>query len=287
MLKTLFAAVLTATAIAGAAAAAAAAPAQAERPCAVDAPCEAGGGEYALAFPPDWDGETPLRAILFYHGHNSSMASTMRSAGLRQSFTEQGWLLIAPQGERAGGDGPRRWPARPDARWRDDMAYTLTVLDDVAARAPLEGPPVVSGFSAGGSMAWMMGCYHGDRFAAVVSVAGALRRPNPAICPAPTTRALHVHGFADRQVPFEGRGVGSWHQGDVADTLALFRRSRGCRSNPDAITVGEAWRSRVWVQSCESGDLAYVEHDGGHGLPRGWTEIARTWLETGALFPGE
>ena len=39
---------------------------------------------------------------------------------------------------------------------------------------------------------------------------------------------------------------------------------------------------RRWT-SCEGGDLAYLEHDGGHGLPRGWSEIARDWLETGAL----
>lgn len=255
--------------------------ARAETPCAVDAPCAAGAGEYALVFPDRWDGERPLKPILFFHGHNSSMKSTARSGGLRESFVANGYLLIAPNGE-PNERGIRRWPARPDAVWRDDMAFTLAVLDDVAARVPLDGAPVVAGFSAGGSMAWMMGCYHGDRFAAVVSVAGALRRPNPETCPNPSPRAFHLHGFKDAQVPFEGRGIGDWHQGDVHETLALFRRSNACRSNPNAIEIGEGFRSRHWT-TCRGGDLAYVEHDGGHGLPRGWTEIARTWLETGAI----
>lgn len=252
-----------------------------DAPCALEKPCAVTDGEYALTFPPGWDGETPLKAMVFFHGHNSSMKNTIRSGGLRESFVDRGWLLIAPQGERTG-DAPRRWPARPGADWRDDVAFTLAVLDDVAARVPLDGPPVAAGFSAGGSMAWMLGCYEGARFSAIVSVAGALRRPTPDICEGMTPRALHIHGFGDAQVPLEGRGIRDWHQGDVHETLSLFRRSRGCRSNPDAIEVGKTWRSRVW-RTCEGGGLAYVEHDGGHGLPRGWAEIAFEWLESGAV----
>lgn len=130
-------------------------------------------------------------------------------------------------------------------------------------------------------MAWMIGCYEGSRFAAVISVAGALRRPVPETCPDPAPRALQVHGFGDPQVPFEGRAIRDWHQGDVFETLALMRRSVGCRSNPSAIAVG-TWRSRVW-EGCLRGALAYLEHDGKHGLPRGWSEIAHWWLESGEL----
>ncbi|MEO0362534.1 MAG: hypothetical protein AAF322_15550 [Pseudomonadota bacterium] len=253
----------------------------ADRPCPVEAPCSIGEGEYAMSFPADWDGETPLRTLVFYHGHNSSMEKMIRSIGLRDGFVARGWLVVAPQGKRLSEDGPRGWPGRPNAEWRDDVAFSLAVLDDAAARAPIAGRPVVSGFSAGGSMAWMMGCYEGSRFEALVSVAGALRRPNPDTCPDPAERALHIHGFMDAQVPYEGRAIRDWHQGNVSDTLSLFRRSRGCRSNPDEIAVGEVWRTRVW-KSCETGDLAYVEYDGGHRMPPGWPEVAQTWLETGS-----
>lgn len=249
----------------------------AETPCSLAAPCETATGEYALAFPDDWDGATPLKPILFFHGHNSSMNSTIRSGALNRNFVADGWLLIAPNGERAG-DGPRRWPARPGAEWRDDMAFTFEVLADVAARVPLAAKPVVSGFSAGGSMAWMVGCYRGGEVDAVISVAGALRRPNPDTCPSPPPRAFHLHGFADPQVPFEGRGIREWHQGDVHETLSLFRRSHGCRSNPHEIAVGDGWRSRRW--DC-AGGLFYLEHDGKHGLPRGWGKKAKTWFDTG------
>lgn len=252
-----------------------------ERPCTAATPCEVEGGDYLLSFPPDWDG-SPLPAVLFFHGHNASANSTVRSGGLRDSFVERGYLLIAPNGAQRA-SGVRSFPARPGfGGGRDDITYALSVLDDVAKRAPLDMDRItVAGFSAGGSMAWMMGCYAGAHFDAVVSVAGALRRPAPELCPDPAPRGLQIHGFGDTQVPHEGRAIRDWHQGDVHETLALMRRSNGCRSNPTGVEVG-AWRSRVWT-ACERGDLAYLEHDGGHGLLRGWTEIARQWLETGAL----
>lgn len=252
-----------------------------ERPCTVADPCEVADGDYLLSFPPGWDGG-PLPAIVFFHGHNASAKSTVRSDGLRESFVKRGYLLIAPNGAPRA-SGVRSFPARPGfGGGRDDVAYTLSVLDDVSRRVPLDRKRItVAGFSAGGSMAWMMGCYQGRHFNAVISVAGALRRPNPATCPNPSPRGLQVHGFGDAQVPHEGRAIRDWHQGDVHETLSLMRRAIGCRSNPTGIMIGE-WRSRVW-ERCAHGDLAYLEHDGGHGLPRGWTEIARDWLETGAL----
>lgn len=251
--------------------------------CAEASPCTVSEGDYLLSFPPDWDGTTPLPAVMFFHGHNASAKSTVRSGGLHDSFVARGYLLIAPNGAQRA-SGVRSFPARPDfGGGRDDVAFALRILDDVAARVPLDTSRVtVSGFSAGGSMAWMMGCYAGSRFDAVISVAGALRRPNPVDCADPSPRGLQVHGFADPQVPFEGRAIRDWHQGDVHETLALMRRAIGCRSNPTKIQVG-TWRSRVWGD-CEGGDLAYLEHDGKHGLPRGWSDIARVWLETADLI---
>lgn len=256
--------------------------ATAETPCTEAAPCQVEGGDYLLSFPPDWDGVTALPSLVFFHGHNASAVSTVRSGGVRRSFVDRGYLLIAPNGAQRA-SGVRSFPARPGfGGGRNDIAFTMSILEDVAKRVPLDKARVaVSGFSAGGSMAWMMGCYAGSHFSAVLSVAGALRRENPSLCPDPVARGLQVHGFADAQVPHEGRAIRDWHQGDVHETMALMRRSLGCRSNPTAINVG-TWRSRVWDR-CERGNLAYLEHDGGHGLPRGWSDIAREWLETGTL----
>lgn len=256
-------------------------------PCGLESPCATANGDYYLSFPTSWDGQSRLPAIVFFHGHNSSGESAVRSQTLSRVFVENGYLLIAPNGEKMAGRDTRRWPARPLAagEWRDDVAFTMEVMADVEARVPLETDQVlVSGFSAGGSMAWMMACYEGDNFAGFASVAGALRRPVPAdgICPAGPVRMMQVHGFTDNQVPLEGRGIGEWHQGDVFESLAIARETDQCRSNPTSITLDDAsFSCRIW-QGCGSGsDVKFCMHDGGHGLPKGWAELTREWFEHG------
>lgn len=251
-----------------------------EKLCGEDAPCEVAGGTYHLVAPEDWDGETPLPALIFFHGHRGSGAQVFRSAGLKEDFSDHGYLLIAPDGAIREGTDYRAWPAREGAA-RDDVAFTLAVIDDVARLLPLDRDRVyASGFSAGGSMAWLLACRAGDRLAGMVSVAGALRRPNPYQCPGLPLPVMQIHGWTDGQVPLEGRGIGDWHQGSVWETLEIARQAAGCRSNPDEITVGERFRSRDWDVSCESGaPIRLAMHDGGHGLPPGWTQMAREFFE--------
>jgi polyhydroxybutyrate depolymerase len=91
---------------------------------------------------------------------------------------------------------------------------------------------------------------------------------------------LQVHGFADTQVPFEGRAIGDWHQGDLFESFALMRATNSCRSNPDEIIRGKVFRCRSW-NSCEAGALKMCLHDGGHGLTKGWTALAWDWFDGG------
>lgn len=250
-------------------------------PCGPDAACEVGEGSYHLVVPDDWDGETPLPALIFFHGHRGSGAQIFRSAGLNDSFADRGYLLIAPNGPMREGQNFRSNPARVGAP-RDEVALTVAILDDVAARLPLDRDRIfASGFSAGGSMAWLFACEAGDRLAGMVSVAGALRRPNPTECAGLAgLPVMQVHGFADGQVPLEGRGIRDWHQGSVWDSLGYARDRNGCRSNPDEITIDDRFRIRDWDASCEAeGRVRFVMHDGGHGLPRGWTDLARDFFE--------
>lgn len=256
-------------------------PAWAVDMCGADAPCPVDGGDYHLLTPDGWDGESPLPALVFFHGHRSSGASVFRSGGLKSTFSDNGYLIIAPNGAMRPGTDIRAWPARSTGTEpRDDVAFTLAVIDDVVARLPVDESRIyVSGFSAGGSMAWMMGCFAGERFAGIASVAGALRRPNPEVCAGGPVPLIQIHGFADAQVPFEGRGIREWHQGDVFESLRQIRTTNACRSNPDMIEVGETFRCRTWSDSCEAAGVKLCVHDGGHGLPRGWTDLARDWFE--------
>lgn len=244
--------------------------------CGADAPCEIEGGSYHLRLP---DGDGPHPVLIWYHGHRGNGASIHRGGGLAQDFLANGYALLAPNGFRRD-DGARSYPARAGSP-RDDVAFTFAALEAAGTRADLDLDRVYAGgFSAGGSMAWLLACTSGDRLAGMVSVAGALRRPNPTDCAGLAgLPVMQVHGFGDGQVPFEGRGIRDWHQGSVWDILDRAREANGCRSNPDEIDISSEFRMRIWDASCSGAAVRLDVHDGGHGLPKGWTARAREFLE--------
>ena len=245
--------------------------------CGPDAPCEAEYGSYHLRLPA---GEGPHPVLIWYHGHRGNGASIHRSGGLERDFLNNGYALLAPNGYQQEEGGPRSYPARAGAP-RNDVVFTMLVLEAARQRANLDMSRVYAGgFSAGGSMAWLLACEEGYQLAGMVSVAGALRRPNPTDCAGLAgLPIMQVHGFADGQVPFEGRQIRDWHQGSVWEALSRAREANGCRTNPDSIEMEEAFRTRLWDASCAGAPVRLDVHDGGHGLPQGWTARARAFLE--------
>ncbi|WP_299722193.1 PHB depolymerase family esterase [uncultured Tateyamaria sp.] len=252
-------------------------PAVAQSACGADAPCEIDGGSYHMLVPENAQENMP--ALVFYHGHNATGGMIFRG-GIRSEFAGAGYVVIAPNGTPIQGRRTLRWAGR-EGGTRDDVAFTLDVIADARTKASIDPERIyVAGFSAGGSMAWLMACKAADEFAAFVSISGALRQPNDtADCPSGPVKFLQIHGFGDNQVPFEGRAIRDWHQGSLWDSLALARRANQCRSHPDTIAIGAQFRCRDWNDSCEAGAIRFCEHDGGHGMPRGWTTLARDWFE--------
>lgn len=252
-------------------------PAWAQSDCGPDAPCEIEGGSYYMLVPENAQEKMP--ALVFFHGHNATGAMIFRG-GIRSDFAEAGYVVIAPNGTPIQGRDSLRWAGR-EGGVRDDVAFTLDVIADAQTKVSIDPDRIyVAGFSAGGSMAWLMACKAAPAFAGFASIAGALRQPNDTVdCPNAPVRFLQIHGFADNQVPFEGRAIGDWHQGSLWDSLALARTANQCRSNPDSIEIGARFRCRDWNESCVAGAIRFCEHDGGHGMPRGWTVMARDWFE--------
>ncbi|MEP2531643.1 dienelactone hydrolase family protein [Shimia sp.] len=247
--------------------------------CGPDAPCDIDGGSYYLNLP---EGDGPHPVLIWFHGANSNGGSIHRSGGLQRDFLDQGYALLAPNGQTRAGRNPERFffPGR-DGSGRNDVAFTFAALADAESHGNLDTSRLyASGFSAGGSMAWLLACEAGDRLSGMVSVAGALRQPNSTDCSGLVDLPImQVHGFADGQVPLEGRGIRDWHQGSVWTALERARNANGCHSKPDQIDIDEDFRSRVWDVSCTRAPVRIDLHDGGHGLPPGWTGRAKTFLE--------
>lgn len=241
-------------------------------------------GSYQAAAPADWDGESPLGLLLYFHGYASSGTAALKNAALVSQAGERGLLLVAPNGIPWRPGGPSSWAhVGSPSNARDELAFVDQVLADAAARWPLDrARRYVAGFSQGGSMAWDVACYRGREITGVVAVAGAFWDPLPDRCPAGAVALRHIHGTADGVVPMAGRPIGAeWHQGDVLAAMAIRRRANACPEEPDATVVEGRLTCRLWNRCASGKPLSFCLHEGGHAIRAEWVGRGIDWLESG------
>jgi polyhydroxybutyrate depolymerase len=258
------------------------APAQAvaDTGCGIEIPCEIENGEYRIRFPANWDGKTPLGAIVFLHGWRGTAQGEMRNAAWTRLADRLNVAFVAPQG--AG----KTWsyPGAPRA-FRDEFAFFDALIADLATRFPLRANRMMAtGFSMGGSMVWNLACYRGDLFAGFAPIAGAFWDPIPDSCPSPAPVLFHVHGTADRTVPLQGRPIGErWRQSDVADSLAVWQAQAGLPRAFPASAPDTGLNCQRQERPSQSGPAAPLLevclHSGGHSVRAEWVE--RAWRALG------
>ncbi|MEQ9813256.1 MAG: hypothetical protein RLO50_10775 [Azospirillaceae bacterium] len=252
----------------------------ADRDCGGETPCpvtlsDGDTGQYYLAQPPGWDGVRPLPVVMWFHGYRGSGLNGIRNEGLVGGWTAAGYLFVA-------GDGRgNTWSHQGSpSQERDDNLYVEAVIDDVMARFPVDGQRIVAaGFSQGGSMVWSVACFVGPPFTHFAPVSGAFWEPLPEACRDGAIAMRHTHGTADTVVPVAGRPIGAdWHQGDLFESLGILGRSRACAATPEAgaFTVDG---STCETYACTQGAIEICLHDGGHGVPAGWSPAIRAWVE--------
>lgn len=249
--------------------------------CGGETACDIGNGVYYTALPKNVQG-APV--VLWLHGYNGRARRAARAGGMARTFTDRGFVFVAPQGTPD--------PGRPEQRdWnvqdgfgepRNDLEFLTAVLDDVVARLGTDPDRVLlTGFSRGASMAWDFACAAPERISALAVAAGGFWEPIPQSCAGPVN-LFHTHGFSDRTVPLEGREV-SWggvqyHQGNILRGLDVWREINGCTGAADISTAkGPAWEKR-WT-SCQAGSLRLRITPGGHGIPKGWSSDVLDWFD--------
>jgi len=211
----------------------------------------------------DRQNDTPT--LLYYHGYNGSPAGTRRDEALMDALSDAGVALLLPFGIRES------WNIRQSITRRDELAFTDVVLADAEQHYPLNRDQVyASGFSIGASMASLLGCYRGDRIAAIAPMSGTFWDPIPEQCdhaqPMPTQ---HSHGTADAVWPLGGRSFGSFtSQGDIREGVGTWRRHNGCSDETREETIDEL-TCTIW-EDCDQGEVRLCFHDGGHSRQEGW-----------------
>ncbi|RYE28646.1 MAG: polyhydroxybutyrate depolymerase, partial [Hyphomicrobiales bacterium] len=243
--------------------------------CPKDAGCVVASGSYRIILPPRAARERPVGAIMYFHGYQGSAEETIADPGLLAVARRLGVALIAP-----GGAGHSwSYPGSP-ARHRDEFTFVGQVLDDVAARFPVDSRRILaSGFSQGGSMVWYLACRMPTRFAAFAPIAGAFWEPLPERCDGPRPPLIHVHGTSDATVPLAGRALRSGaRQGDVFRSLAIIAPG-GCTAawaeTVRAVSESEELTCRIASGCAGDARLELCLHAGGHWADPDWVE--RAW----------
>lgn len=167
--------------------------------------------------------------ILALHGGGGNPDQFAGSSGLSTPATARGYAVIYPAG--SGRTRLLTWNAGyccayAQATAVDDMAFLDAVLADAEGRFGLDARRVyVTGMSNGSMMAER---YAAGRVGKIKAVAGVAGTKDPAFPVAGPVPYLHVHGTADRMVPFDGGpGEKSFVQvpfASVAEDAAAFRR---------------------------------------------------------------
>ena len=171
-----------------------------------------GGARPALVVPPpDHDPTVPTPLLVVLHGYQSSAEQVERLFPLATAAEVLGVAVVRPQGA-IDSLNRRFWNASKACCNLygfsvDDVGYLTRLIDEIAD-AMAVSTVMLFGHSNGGFMAYRLACDVPDRFAAVVTIAGALDTPAvPACGAAGPARVLHIHGTEDRIIRYGGGSV--------------------------------------------------------------------------------
>lgn len=192
-----------------------------------------GGDRPAIVLPPpEHDAARPTPLLVVLHGYAASAAQVERRFPLGSGAAVAEVILVRPQGT-TDAVGRRFWNASEACcdlfgAGVDDAAYLLDLIAEIEERLTVS-EIALFGHSNGGFMAYRLACDHPERFAAVVTVAGALDDPPPDCGDGGPARVLHIHGTADPIIDFEGGALPRRPPYTSAEaTVAAFATGAGC-----------------------------------------------------------
>lgn len=188
--------------------------------------------------PPTYVAGTPMPLVILLHGYSANSDAEESYLGLTAQSDAKGFLYVRPNGTKDA-MGNLFWNGT-DACCNfqppiiDDSKYLSDLIDQVSAHYTVDPKRVYFiGHSNGGFMSYRMACEHGDKIAAIVSLAGAMWQ-DLSKCPAKTpVSVLEVHGTADATIPYTGgSNVGHAFPG-ATTTIADWTTYDGCASTAD------------------------------------------------------
>jgi len=245
--------------------------------------------------------EAPLTGyplVIALHGGFGSGAQLERAVGLDAIADREGFAVVYPDGRAHHWNDGRG----PDAGGEDvdDVAYVRSLIDDLAAKHPIDTRRIYAvGLSNGAMMAYRLACELSDTLAAVATVAGGIATNVAPRChPSRAISVLAIHGTADPIMPFDGGDVNGGRAGrprqprgkvlGARASIEIFSAAARCTPTPsrtartklvpsDPTSVTEV----VYADCAPGTGIELVEIDGGgHTWPG-----ATSWLPASFVGP--
>ena len=185
--------------------------------------------KYTIHVPghPRLDPAAPLVIVL--HGSGEDGYTHLVLNGWIEKSESAGFCVAAPDGLALDPDRPANLLANPTfwnaeqpyltdrRRAIDDLAFFDALLDDIAARTPIDSKRIfVTGHSGGAGMAFRLAAQRSERFAGMAAVASPCWQNDPS--PAKAVPSLFIVGTLDPIVPSGGGkalfSIGSDHWSD-------------------------------------------------------------------------
>ncbi len=253
-----------------------------------------------LHVPPQARAGTPLPLLVVLHGGYGSGRDMQRALGFDRYADARGFLVVYPDAFNGMRWNDGRGTLDSSRAGVDDVAFLVALIDEVAARAPLDRRRVhATGASNGGMMAYRLGCETRGVFAGLAPVIANVPRPIAATCaPQAPINLLSINGDADPFIPFEGGEVcanvrGGCEKGFVlstAESVGRFAGANGCAARPQVTALppvvddGTSVEHHVYP-GCAGGAKVelYVVRGGGHAWPPRRPRVAAGGVASGNL----
>lgn len=229
---------------------------------------------------------TALPVVIMLHGGGGTGEGALWETGWVQKADAAGFLAVFPNAlprdpkSRASfvrnpqlwNDGSGRF--YPDQSEVNDVRYLSAVLDDLAARFPVDPQRIyVTGFSNGASMTFRFAAELPQRIAAIAPVAGALwvepgtlKPPVPMHYITGTEDPLNlINGGVPKMLGGSSDPVRAKPKPPVRDSIIKWAQAHGCVTTPATKTSVNGLHTETYCPSSRGAEIVYTAVDGlGH-----------------------
>ena len=192
---------------------------------------------YLVHVPKTYKADKPVPVVIVLHGAGLNASIMAMLCGMNKKSDSEGFIAVYPNGTGVGifqtfNSGGFMGPLAD--KQPNDVKFIAAVLDDLGKRVKVDAKRVyATGLSNGGMMCYRLASEMSERIAAIAPVSGTMGIDLPR--PRRKIPVLHIHGTADRIVPYAGpnkRMPSFVTFKSVDDTLRIWTRFNGCVEKP-------------------------------------------------------